>query len=1662
VNFDEVMTKYRTEARSEREKGDGFERLTIRFLKTYPVYDDRFSDVLQWQEFANSKGIRESDSGIDIVVKTNDGEYWAVQVKFYQEGGHVAKADLDSFLATSGRSFRCSEETVSFSRRILVFTTDNWSSNAENSIKGQNPPVFRIPLTELRNADVDWGRLYEGFSGPEARPPKKEIRDYQQEAIDKAREVYKSHNRGKLILPCGCGKTFNALKIVESETGGRGLVLFLAPSIALVGQTLRAWSADATRPFYGFCVCSDPAISKGSSRISDQEDEDSYGTVDLPLPVTTSPEEIAQYLRKAARLHDKRLSVVFSTYQSAGAVSAGAKKAKTTFDVMVCDEAHRTTGLEELEGGKENKTFFSKIHDDGFIPARKRLYMTATPRIYVGNALVQAEARGLRLFSMDDKAVYGEEIHRMFFSAAVEREYLSDYKVIVLTLGKEEGSPELDAVLREVIAAEKAKGKNEIDTDYVTRFMGCLYAFSKRMDTESELIKDIDPAPMRKVVAFCESIRKSRQISSFLDRFNKDAKLQRMYFSDITEEEKEKLVELSCRHVDGTMGAAERGGLMTWLEDSPKDGNECRILSNVFCLSEGVDVPSLDAVVFLSQKKSDIQIVQSVGRVMRRAPGKKFGYIVIPIVIPQGIDPASTLTNHSVWGVLWDVLKALKAHDDRFDSVVNKLRFNTHKDDMLNVAGKPMKAKEGTGDPEDISRRESPDEYRDSKSNLQEMIEAQAAVGGFRAALYAKAVKMTGSERDMEIWAAGVGEIAKSYIRRISDLISEDGEARSRFEAFVKELQRNINPSVDEEEVKRMLAQHAASMPVFEALFEGYSFAAHNPVSMSMQGVLDRILPSISGDTSQTISKAYQTEEGKVDLSRAKRFVQGIDNAAGRQAIIVELYDKFFRKAFPDAVERLGIVYTPIEVVDFIIHSVAGVLEREFGRKISDENVHILDPFTGTGTFITRLILSDLLGDSLDRKYRKELHANEIVLLAYYIASINIESAFDEKKGPGVQYVPFDGICLTDTFQLEEQDSSGLKFTEIMKLNNERVNAQKDTPIMVIIGNPPYSVGQKSENDNAQNQDYPSLDEKISTTYAANSNATLKKSLFDTYVKAFRWATDRIGKSQPGIVAYVTNAGWLDGNAMDGMRKCLAKDFSSIYVFNLRGDARTSGELRRKEKDNVFGQGTRTPVAVTVLVRNPAKKGPAEIFYSDIGDYLSRDDKLWITSTLHDIYNPDMGWVKIVPNKSGDWLNQRSEVFTNLIQIGDKDDKDNLKSFFAPYYSLGILSARDSWCYNFSQNSLKKNIENTIRFYNLQRKAFHASPSGNDPERNVRDIVDNDSTQISWTRNLLTDLSKDKQICYKASNVVVSSYRPFIKQYLYYDRSLNEMVYQIPKLFPIPENQNQIICVSGIGVTKEFSAIMTNNIPDYELIGKSMCFPLYWYEKEGEESRRLFSLGKDITKVVNGYIRHDGITDWIFAECRRRYGKEIPRLSKGMIFHFVYGILHSPCYRETFSAELKKSLPRIPILPNAEDFLAFAVAGRALAKLHLGYETVKPCPAKVNGIDAGHFQVEKMRFAKGTDGKPDRTVIQYNSFISVEEIPLNAYKYIVNGKSAIEWIMERNQIKTDKDSGIKNDPNDWANEHGEPRYILDLLLRVITVSLETMRIIGELPKLDFT
>ena len=1605
MNLKDILKELEESSHSLRNKGARFELLIKNWFLTTKLYSDNIKEIWLWDDFPYKNQFGGSDSGIDLVLHNLEDEYIAIQCKFYKENNEISKSDVDTFISTSAKFFEINGERKKFSNRIFISTTNKWSKKASDLIENQEIPVIRISLNELENSDVDWSKIYLGKQGNEAKKASKTIRNHQKEARDSVNKYFKENDRGKLIMACGTGKTFTSLKIAENETNKNGFILFLVPSIALLGQTLREWTNDIDKEtkLYPICICSDSKISSKKST----NDDNITSVIDLALPATTDIDKIVNQLEK---IKDKRgMKVVFSTYQSIDVIAKAQEKILEQdknfgeFDLIICDEAHRTTGV-TLKN--EDESNFVKVHKNEFLKAKKRLYMTATPRLYDDNSKSKAKEGDAYLCSMDDEKLYGEEIYRIGFGKAVENDLLTDYKVLILTLSSSQIPVELQNII--------ANGEKEFNFDDATRLIGCINGLSKQILDKEGIIKSTDPEPMKRAVAFCRDIKTSKRVTNSFNDYSEE------YLSSLKEEAKRKMVNISSKHIDGGMNALEREELLSWLKEDGEE-QECRVLTNARCLSEGVDVPNLDAVLFLSAKNSQVDVVQSVGRVMRKAPHKKYGYIIIPVVIPEHISPEEALNDSEAYKVVWSVLNALRAHDDRFNALVNKIDINKKKPKNIIIAT-PDNSGSGSGEIEE------PGVIYDSPTPLPFPIET------VQNAIYAKMVEKVGDRKYFEQWAKDVAKIAQIQIDRIRDLISRDGEHKKAFNNFIKGLQENINSDIDSEEAIEMLSQHIITKPIFEALFENYSFVKNNPISSSMEEILNLLLE-------QQFEK--ETEDLKEFYNDVRVRVGNIDNSEGKQKIIVELYEKFFKTAFPKLVDKLGIVYTPIEVVDFIINSVEDILKKEFNRSLTDENVNILEPFVGTGNFISRLLQSgNIKAKDLERKYQKEIFANEIVLLAYYIATVNIENIYHDLNNEK-EYKEFKGICLTDTFQLGEDKKELQLISTSFKENSERVKRQKNAPLQIIFGNPPYTIGQNSANDNAQNKKYPILDNRILETYSKESSAGLNKALYDAYIKAFRWATDRLNNNGGGVIGFVTNGAWIDGTATTGFRKTIEKEFTSIYVFNLRGNARTSGEERKKEKGNVFGEGTRTPIAITLLVKNPnEKREKAKIHYYDIGDYLTREEKLSKINDFKSIGSKKMDWQILNPNEEGDWINQRNDKFKDFIPLIDKDNKNNKETFFT-MSSNGVVTSRDAWVYSYSKANLEKNMKETIAFYNKEVEKI-LNVRKKDKNKVVEEIIDTNPRNISWSRALKKRADLYKFDEFNINNIVISLYRPFTKQYLYFNRFWNETPAQQDKF------KNYAIFTNGISSSKEFSVLISNNIINLDCLEKDNCYPLYYIEEDSKD-KSLFETLDGVEKES----KKDGISDYIYNLAKEKYSTKITRED---IFYYVYGFLHNEDYKKEFEADLKKLIPRLPLVDNYNTFKIYSDIGKELADLHLNYENIeKDSNIIVEGEESNNFKVEKMSFSN----KNKKDVIIFNSDIKITNIPLEAYDYQVNGKSAIEWIVERYAVTVNKDSGIENNPNLWCEENENPRYILDLLLSVISLSLKTNELIKKLPKIEF-
>lgn len=1348
-----LLAQFRDAAKTEREKGTYFERLAVAFIKNDPGMAQEYEDAWLYSEWAKENGQVAKDVGIDAVAKIRDGGLCAIQCKFYAETHTLAQSDLAGFIAASA--------TGQFERRLFIDTTTvALSSNLEALISSQHVPTTRIGLDRLEESPIDWAAFL--LHDKIVVAAKKEPRPHQVDAINAVKEGFAENDRGKLILACGTGKTFTALKIAETLVGPGKSVLFLVPSLSLMSQSVREWTIDAKVPLRSFAVCSDVQVGK---RRKGDDDVAEIEVHDLDYPATTNAAKLA---KKAAVAAPDRMTAVFATYQSIQVLAdAQAQHGMPEFDLIVCDEAHRTTGA-TFPG--EDQSNFVKVHDQSFLKGRKRLYMTATPRVFGDGVKTKANEASVELCSMDDETLFGPTLFTRGFGWAVENGLLTDYKVIVLAM--DEGM--VSASLQKRLADDQ----NELKLDDATKIIGCYKALTK-----AGLKEDVvaDPDPMHRALAFCRDIASSKLIR---DQFG--AVVRDYLASDEGQQVEDGRTPLGCEleHVDGTYNAKTRTARLDWLKAETNE-DTCRILTNARCLSEGVDVPALDAILFLHPRKSQIDVVQSVGRVMRRSEGKKMGYVILPIGVPVGMTPEEALNDNERYRVVWQILNALRSHDERFDATINKMDLGADVSGHIEVVAvtnklptktdKKPKAGIGQGG---SSGGEDDDGDGGSKPPAPAG-QMEFVFDEFAKAIMAKIVRKCGRRDYWENWASDIADIAKTHITRITTVVAKDGsKEQAAFQSFLAEIRDDLNDSITEPEAIEMLAQHIITKPVFEALFSDHSFAANNPVSVAMQSVLDVL-------QEQNLEKEAASLQGFYESVR--RRASGIDTAEAKQKIVLELYDKFFRTAFPRMTEKLGIVYTPVEIVDFIIRSVDEVLRSEFGQTLGSPGVHIIDPFTGTGTFITRLLQSGLISpEELAHKYREELHANEIVLLAYYIAAINIEAVYASMAD---RYEPFRGICLTDTFQLYEKDDL---IAGMMADNGGRRTRQKGLPIRVIVGNPPYSAGQKSANDEAENVKYRSLDESLARTYVARSSGN-PRSLYDSYFRAFRWASDRIGDE--GIVAFVSNGGWVESKAADGVRKSFADEFSSVYVCRLRGDIRKNiaSKGRAGEGENVFGSGSMTSIAITILVKRRDQKG-ATIRLFDIGKDLKRNEKLERIRNLASVGGIEAhgGWEAITPDKHGDWLSQRDDKFDTLMPLGSKSDK----SAIFRTYTNGVKTNRDAWCFNSSRDELNKNMKAMIAFYG--RVVRGEVTEGTQNPKN-----------ISWSWLLKERAGKGKIEPYREGAAIISLHRPFSKTWMYYDPFYNENRYRVAEAYPTGNEENLLICVTGVSAAVPFSCDAT-------------------------------------------------------------------------------------------------------------------------------------------------------------------------------------------------------------------------------------------------------------
>ena len=1580
MNLTDLLEKLTRLSASFSQQGTAFERMMRTYLQTDPLYSDRFEKVFSWMEWPN-RPTRERDTGIDLVGIERGGGVCAIQCKFIPAGQSVSKPAIDSFLSASSRA--------PFTSRLIIATTDHWNTNATNTLKDQRPPVQRLGLSDLLESPIDWSKFDPTIPDRLLRLSVRTLLPHQRAAIDDVKKGFREADRGKLIMACGTGKTFTSLRLAEEVVGRGGHVLFLVPSIALLSQALKEWTRESEIPLQCLAVCSDNEVTRDS--------EDSR-TFDIALPATTKPERLGAHLETArqraqAQADQEPIYVTFSTYQSLRVIEEAQRCfGFPKFDLIICDEAHRTAGV----ATETHDSAFVLVHDSERIKATKRIYMTATPKVYGDKAKSKATEAEVVLYSMDNETHFGKEFHRLGFEKAVSGGLLSDYQVVILAIDQAYAAQTLHSVLTD--------SNSEIKLDDAAKLLGCWMGLAKISDRPEEFAND--PDPMKTGVIFVNTINGSKEVQKTFSEVVTQAQLQGIGTS-------RNLPTVEIKHIDGTMGALERNGDLNWLRETTE---ECRLLTNAKCLSEGVDVPSLDAVMFLQPRKSQVDVVQAVGRVMRRAEGKRFGYVILPVVVPSNVDPDEALDRNKSFEVVWQILQALKAHDERFEANINTLNLGDPAQRKINVIGVA-----GDSEESDSTHKEALNEINAQAALWPEHIET---------AIFAKLSKRLSSTKYWPQWAEDVAVLAGTYETRIRETESRSEIFRTKLQGLLVTLQDNINPSIGIGDAISMLAQHMVTAPVFDALFSESEFTKSNPISVSLDAVVGYLRVEEDTDREAAHLEAF--------YESVRQRASAATSTESRQQLIRSLYENFFKTALKRTAELVGIAYTPIEIVDFMLRSTDELTQTYFGASLADEGIHILDPFTGTGTFLVRLIELGLLGGNIATKYAHELHANEILLLPYYIAAVNIESAFHGITG-ATKYQAFQGIVLTDTFQLGE--SHNFMEDTVFVANSERIDRQRRAPITAIVGNPPYSNKTRSGDGSESTFRYPALLQRLRETYGRDAPTT-SKSLHDPYIRAFRWASDRVGDS--GIVSFVTNGGWLTGEEGRGVRINFEREFDAIYVLDLRGNQNTSGDRSRREGGKIFGGASKVPITVVILIKGALDKdSPRGIFYHDIGDYLTREQKLDEIVSFES--QTGVPWTTILPNARHDWVAQGRNDFTTLHPLDGPD------GIFTST-SDGMVTGRDAWVYNFSRLELSNTVNSMTQLLNQDLDRVRDQQ----PAR-LEDVLTLDESKIKYSQSLKARLKSLAQkhgqyFDISPGALRVSLYRPFSKEWCVFDSLWSHSRYQLPRLYPTGGVSNRAILVSGRGAGR-FAVLATDVTPNLDTVEKTHVFARYRYEVPDTKVALFDGVEPEVRRI-------DNITDEALAEFQGIYSDT--SLTKDDLFAYIYGVLHHPGYLEQYGDNLTKEHPRIPWLKKYRGLIDI---GEKLLDLHVGYETVKLYPV------AEEFTLvppedERARYRATIMGHPskgssargkadwDRTRIQINGHLALTGVPERASEWILGSRPALELFLQRMRPSVDPKSGIKNDPNEFSDD---PKYVVELTKRVIRVCVETLDLIDIMP-----
>ena len=1373
-HLNETLITLAGEAGTGRAKGDRFEHLIQTVFTEHPGQwgKERFVNVWSWREWPGREdaGFGGQDIGVDLVAEQTEaygGGLCAVQCKFYQPDATIPTATIDSFLAAA--------PTKVFTERLLIAT----ANVASIGVRKLDLNGAKVLYTAEMDGWVDDWRTFLTDRLIKFDPPRKhtELWDHQQQALTAVLEGFQRSDRGKLILPCGAGKSLTALRIAEQQSGPGGTVIYLVPSLALVGQTMNEWSVQKTLPLQYLAVCSDPGVGRqlAGTRLNE-----------LCWPVTTDPDVLSDRLDLPAPAGHMR--VVFATYQSAQVVSEAGHR----FDLMICDEAHRTTGIEETVRPGEGSPF-RLIHDDENIPAVKRLYMTATPRVFTAAQRRRAVDPFFdgQAYSMDDEVVFGPEFYRMSFADAVETGVLADYRIAVIAVDEEhlwqaEGTnifykwgnggytPQgrsVDGKRQPTLTMEDAVRLTGIWDALATPTSDKLPGEDHRSGEIPET-GGLDDRPARSALLFANKVARSKEIA--------------MIWAGLTNERSEddgSFLPLRVNHIDGKTPAADRLKLLGQLRKADHgnfkgtDRPVCEVLTNVKVLTEGVDVPGLDAVVFLDPKTSAVDITQAVGRAMRKTGGKETGTVVIPVILNL-LDDLATDMARTEFETVGKVVRALRSHDERVDYWLS--------DPDVWADRAPMTVRVISG--VSAERRRAV-----AERGHQIVMSLTRRVGSV-------VVDMAGDRHMWPTWGKRAAAACDRVLTRMRNAVNGSTKVQAAADRFSGRIAATLSGGRSlpggRGQALEMAAHHVVTMPVFDSLFDK-QFSKRNPVSRSVE----RFLSDLAG-----LDVSFEDELRP--MHRAYRRLAEVLGAASISAtrrldVIRQIYDGFFAEAAPGLVKRLGIVYTPIEIVEFMARSADAIIREEFGKQegLASSGVQILDPFSGTGTFTAYLLegsqrdrTTPLIPDSGLRDVWERLHASELTLLSYYVGAVNVEGAYHRRlQDAGLlgcgEYAPWTRTVLRDTFVPASDD--GDLFNE--DSNELRAAEQDGLPIDVILANPPWSSGQDSAGDDNPNLSYPAMAARVRELYGVRHRQVTGKpaggsAMGNLYVKALRRCSDLVrerGGDRPVVIGLVHPNSLADGTSLTGVRACLRDEFTAIYVVNLLGNAYKSGEEYRREGEKLFGGGSRNGVQITFLVYNPAQDTgePAILRYAEVPPYSTLEEKWDWLDRVGNVLSPILETVPVVDGH--EWVNLPDPSYERLTPLYPTGRPANRGEHLITadttviVHASGVKTNCDTYVYSFDRSTLEDKIQRLIDAYEDAR--YLTDGDSDLLEEATRNTQLN---KIKWTGTLKQSLKQNIKLEYDPTHIREVLYRPFIKLWLYEDERILASVKTISAMFP--------------------------------------------------------------------------------------------------------------------------------------------------------------------------------------------------------------------------------------------------------------------------------------